>query len=334
MDVTAERTRRSLRRLGAVAGIAALAGCNDSSADPGYSGGTSESDSTDVTAAPSGNQNSDSTRTDEPGTVSDAECNGRIDELNAMLAATNESIERQTAELTELDPYVGWLEAKTEFLDRSFSDETISTARRVGNDVRNSTIVLKIGSSGTATGWFIDDDLIATNAHNVAGASDIVGYSIEGDRFDCSVVDYVERMNPDVAILRTDFDGVALPTGSVDSLSDDQPLIHVGNPGSVGNWIISLGRYKSTYEMLGPERTFTNVQTTVPGRKGNSGSPMVTLDGLVVGMTWGGGPVVEYPPDVHPQPEPPAVYDRMLPELSYSDHVAIDIVEELVEAWT
>lgn len=330
--MTPGRTRRSLRGLGAVAAIAAIAGCNDM-ADSSGSPSTDAASQTTSAATPTDDATDASTDPSGTTTRTDASCAERRTELESKIATTNSAIDKQTTELAIHEEEIEWLEQKTGFLDRSYADETIASAQQVGNDVKRSTVFLDTGS-GQATGWFIDGTIIATNAHNVAGLSELVGFSITGDKFTCTVVDYVDRMNPDVAILRTDYDGVPLPLGRVDSVTVDQPLVQVGNPGAVGNWVISLGRFVERTQMKTAERTFDDIKSTVPGRKGNSGSPVATLNGRVIGMTYGGGPVIDFQPDARPHPDPPGVYDRMLPELSYAYHVGIDVIEELLEEWT
>lgn len=57
--------------------------------------------------------------------------------------------------------------------------------------------------------------------------------------------------------------------------------MQVEHPYSVGNWVVSLGRYiKNSFD--------DTVLTPVPAASGNSGDPLVNLDGDVVGITSGG----------------------------------------------
>ena len=85
-----------------------------------------------------------------------------------------------------------------------------------------------------------------------------------------------------MALLRADLPDVpALSLGSVDALDPDQPVVTVGHPARLGEWVISLGRF------AGYRESIDWVLSTVPADDGNSGGPLVTLDGAVVACVSG-----------------------------------------------
>lgn len=162
----------------------------------------------------------------------------------------------------------------------TFSDATRARASEVGTSVRESVVTLR-GERTLGTGWAVGDGEIVTNSHVVADAATLSLETFDGRTGTAERVGYYEELMPDVALLETDLSVSALPLGSLDDVARGDPLITVGHPGSVGTWIISLGRHLSVRE------PFDWVLSTVPTDRGNSGGPLVTLDGNVVGVISG-----------------------------------------------
>jgi serine protease Do len=189
---------------------------------------------------------------------------------------------------------------------------------------------------GTGTAWFVDEGLLFTNAHNVfEPGSEIQGLTHDGRELDLEVVDFVEEFPPDVALLRTPHRGATpLPMARVDDLEAGQPLVQVGHPGEVGYWIISMGRFVEASQSYSSDGTeYTALTSVVPGRRGVSGSPVLTLDGEVVGMTHGGedfevremGEPATVAPDI--------VFDGPIGAMGMSLHDGSDILERKLEEW-
>ena len=214
----------------------------------------------------------------------------------------------------------------------SFDAETRQRAKEVGLATREGVVYLQLRSAEgfyVGTGWVFDGDHVVTNAHVVGQGSDVTCYTLGGDQLP------VERVGtsrtPDVALLRADGDlPAALPTGNAADLDRGQPLVQVGHPGSVGNWVVSLGRFKRRTGVFGTGET---LRSTVPTARGNSGSPLVTLDGDVVGMTFASTTQMSRLPGAAPEPSDPTVRESFDPE-STALHVAVGRVESLVEEWT
>ena len=216
--------------------------------------------------------------------------------------------------------------------DSSFDDETRRRARDVGVATREGVVYLQLRTGDSlyvGTGWVLDDEHVVTNGHVVERGRDLTCYTLDGDELSLERVGTSRR--PDVALLRTDDDlPAALPTGATADLDGGQPLVQVGHPGAVGNWIISLGRFSGRTGLFGSGDT---LESTVPTARGNSGSPLVTLDGGVVGMTFASTTKTSRFPGAAPEPSAAAVHETFQPN-STALHVAVGRIEALIDRWT
>lgn len=214
-----------------------------------------------------------------------------------------------------------------------FPPDIVEQARKVGLQARKSVVVLKVpfefGSSG-GTGWFLENGLIITNGHvveNLKEGSVITGYTLDGDTFSAQVINY--SVDPDIAVLRTDYTNAPpLLVGSSNELTPGQPLVQVGHPEGFGNWVISLGGFVKMERRA--------IHGDVPGMPGVSGSPILTLDGKVVGLT-DGGTAVE-PPEANfagpgTPPSNSEVYQSLSMPAMYSTHSSIELVLQKVAEW-
>lgn len=340
MDVSeSDRLRRFLRAAGATAGLLGLAGCG--SVDDSDQRDTQPSEEDNTRAG--GEQTSTTTRltssetTPPPSTTDDLDC-----EAEASVEEIQDRIEQFELELAFAR--YDWAEkyGRRGQLSGGFEDDVLSTAQSVGTQVRESVIMLEL-DGGQATGWYVDDRHVMTNAHNVAGQNSATARTMDGSSFGLTVVDLVEEMFPDVALLRADRSGTPLPLGSASSLEPGETVVQVGHPGDVGNWLITTGRYLRSSGMDDEDwddeveddfEPVPDLTTSAPGAEGNSGSPLVNLDGEVVGMTHGGTDQNPLPIDGPPEPSEPIVYDWPLRWKMWSSHVPVETVVEYYEEWT
>lgn len=216
--------------------------------------------------------------------------------------------------------------------DSAFDEETRERAREVGLATREAVVYLEIQAGNrysVGTGWLLDEEHIVTNGHVVAQGGEVTCYTVDGDTLDVELVE--ASRDPDVALLRTDDEVPAtLSTGAADDLDREQPLVQVGHPGSVGNWVISLGTFTGGTGVLGSGET---LRSTVPSARGNSGSPLVTLDGDVVGLTYASTMGQGRFPGSAPEPSDDRVRESFESNSS-ALHVPVETVEELVGRWT
>lgn len=210
--------------------------------------------------------------------------------------------------------------------DSRFSSSTRQQAQQVGLNARRAVVVLEAKEDGgiaQGTGWFLDErGHIVTNRHVVSGAGEVTAWTLDGTELSAEVVDVSESSSVDIALLKTDGEVPAtLPTGESTSLSKGQPLVSVGHPSGVGYWVLSLGSYMKREHLLGGGDTLL---TSVPGRQGSSGSPVLTLDGKVVAVVYAGSPETQRRVGSAPSPSNDRVHESL--------HVRTNSLEVPIEA--
>src|SRR5215475_5245139 len=148
------------------------------------------------------------------------------------------------------------------------------------------------GSSQTAaegTGWVYDTQgHIVTNEHVIDGAGSVSVKFSDGSTAKATVV--AKDTSSDLAVLKVDVAASKLhplPIGDSSALQVGDGVVAIGNPfgldGSVTSGIVSaLDR-----EISAPDNTPIEgaIQTDAAINHGNSGGPLLNLDGKVVGVT-------------------------------------------------
>jgi serine protease Do len=262
----------------------------------------------------------------------------RLDNRTAALETLRTRVEAQEERITQLQATISVLRESAP--DSRFDEATRSSALDVGEAVRGAVVYLQIEGNGRRshrTGFLIESDLVVTNSHVVGDSQDVTCWTLGGDTLSVSVVGRVQSNDPDVAALRigdgeTDA-GDPLTTGDSTSLSADQPLVQVGHPGSFGNWVISLGPFVERARFRSADGgTHSELKTLVATIPGNSDSPVLTLDGEVVGLTYAGLPKTYKAPDEAPTPAPAEVYEAVAPQ-TYTLHETIERVQRQLDEW-
>jgi serine protease Do len=136
------------------------------------------------------------------------------------------------------------------------------------------------------TGFFIDGEYVITNQHVVEGAASIEVGLIDGEKL---LAEYVGGdVYTDLAVLRLEYAVNISPLvfGNSSALKPGTPVAAFGNPfgleGSIAQGIVSAkGRMLRTVNDF---LVINVLQTDAPLNPGNSGGPLVTLDGRVVGV--------------------------------------------------
>lgn len=219
-----------------------------------------------------------------------------------------------------------------------FSNAELTEALETAREIREAVVFLDMHGetygTGTATGWFSDDGVIVTNAHNVDNVADRddvsrTAWTYDGEQFSFDIIDFVRGRDPDVAALDADIDPPAtIPFGSSSGLSRGDLLVQIGHPGSFGNWAITVGEYLET----NPRQGRDVINSTVGGLQGSSGSPIVDLDGRAVGLTYGSSEG-SLDPGETPEPAGPDVRQYPLEIDMTSNHETIETVESRLEVW-
>ncbi|MFH5801577.1 trypsin-like peptidase domain-containing protein [Haladaptatus sp. CMAA 1911] len=159
---------------------------------------------------------------------------------------------------------------------KPFSKPTRERARTLGTQAQESVVRITTDDGG-GTGWIIDDGYILTNSHIVQDTKSVAIETFDGQTGTATRVGYHQDLFPDIALLKTNFDTPPPLSMSTVSLSHGDVVLAVGHPITVGEWAISLGRYDHY-------NAHSNwLLATIPTEDGNSGSPLLTLDGDVVG---------------------------------------------------
>ena len=161
------------------------------------------------------------------------------------------------------------------------------TAPQIAEKALAATVYLEMQDSkgvplGFGSGFFVGDNLIATNYHVIEGAArgtaKLVGqfstYTIEG-------VTATDQTN-DLALLKVTVSGIKpLPLGNSSDVKIGETVYVAGNPkgleGTFSDGIISSRRDQDTKERL---------QMTAPISPGSSGGPVLNSKGEVIGVSF------------------------------------------------
>lgn len=131
------------------------------------------------------------------------------------------------------------------------------------------------------SGFFVEDDRIVTNRHVLEGAYRAEVHSSSGAVFPVKGVLAVDAEG-DIALLKIDAPAPPVRPLPLDKTSpqEGESIVVIGNPlgleGSVTNGIVSAVRDIPTFGRI--------IQITAPISSGSSGSPVVNMQGQVIGI--------------------------------------------------
>ena len=163
---------------------------------------------------------------------------------------------------------------------------------RIGNNIRESVVHVS-DSSSYGTGFFVSSNgCILTNAHVTDGNNFVTVELSNGRKYTGTVIkegNYIlnNRVNSnafDLALVKIEIDSVPIPISTVNP-DIDEMIILVGHPGELGSWVIAAGTYNGNADDIPSEHSFS--LPSVFG--GSSGSPIVNMNGELVGVNWGSG---------------------------------------------
>jgi tetratricopeptide (TPR) repeat protein len=131
------------------------------------------------------------------------------------------------------------------------------------------------------SGFFIDNDRVVTNRHVIENAHRAEVHLFNGNTYPVKGVVAVDAEG-DIAVLRVDAPPNQVRPLSLDRTSpqEGESVVVIGNPlgleGSVTNGIVSAVRDIPTFGRI--------IQITAPISPGSSGSPVVNMQGQVIGV--------------------------------------------------
>jgi serine protease Do len=257
-----------------------------------------------------------------------------VESLRSEVAENRTTVEEAPDDIRSLKRDVMALHASQQGTHR-FDDATRAAALEVGRAVRESTVVIDVAythGGAYGTGWFVDDGLIVTVAHNLDDPHEKLGVqTLDGETMAAEIVEYVDDRDPDVGLLSVDHDAPALSLGDERTLSKGDPVVQVGHPGGFGYWVVSIGDYQATKSVSGHGE---NLAIDIPVLSGNSGSAVVDMDGNVVGLTSASSSSATTWQDGRPVPAAPDPEYRLLTAPKTMDAVPASVVRETLEAWT
>lgn len=151
--------------------------------------------------------------------------------------------------------------------------------------VRVLSTACGLGIEGS--GWAVEPEVVATNAHVVAGADDTAVTTQDGIELDATPIYYEPRQ--DLALLRIGAALPPLPVASARQVGEDAAVLGYPEngpyrlePARIGETRVTIS--EDSYGNGPIERSITALSGAV--RSGNSGGPLVDGDGRVVGTVF------------------------------------------------
>lgn len=145
-----------------------------------------------------------------------------------------------------------------------------------------ATTVFIQTDKGLGSGFFLDaQGTVATNSHVIAGASQMA-IMTQDQKVHRVLEIAVDRPDMDVAILKTDAQGYPVMKMLEARPRHGTRVYAVGNPFGL-DWTVSDGIIANPSRML-DQGGMSYVQHTAPISPGNSGGPLITEAGEIVGM--------------------------------------------------
>jgi regulator of sirC expression with transglutaminase-like and TPR domain len=152
--------------------------------------------------------------------------------------------------------------------------------------VQPSVVVITVGDRegrtlGVGSGVIIrDDGLIATNLHVLGEGRPLTVRLFDKREFPVTQV-FAHEKSQDLAVVKVEATGLpALELGDSDQLQQGQPTVGFGNPQGLEHSVVTgvISALRKDVDGM------SMIQLAIPIERGNSGGPVVDLDGKVVGL--------------------------------------------------
>lgn len=173
-------------------------------------------------------------------------------------------------------------DAKSAVVDASDMEPTVAA---LAERARKSVVVVSFSGrdgkqQGLGTGFVVSaDGLIATNLHVIGEARPIDVQFADGRAFAVTAIHATEK-SMDLAVLKIDAtDLPVLKLGDSDALKQGEQVIAIGNPLGLRHSVVS-GVVSEKRELEGKPM----IQVAIPIERGNSGGPLLDMEGRVHGI--------------------------------------------------
>lgn len=165
------------------------------------------------------------------------------------------------------------------------AEEHAARVVQLAEQARKAVVVVTFSGrdgrqQGLGSGFVVSSDgLIATNLHVIGEARPISVQTADGKKFEVTEVHAFDRPL-DLALIRVAAkDLPALPLGDSDSLKQGQAVVAIGNPHGLKHSVVA-GVVSGTREIEGRQM----IQLAIPIEPGNSGGPLLDMQGRVHGL--------------------------------------------------
>ena len=158
------------------------------------------------------------------------------------------------------------------------------SVEQIARAVKDSVVTIRFtgrraSDEGLGTGFVVGDGLVATNLHVIGEARPITVELADGSTHEATAVHATDR-DADLAIVRINVAGLTpLLLADPGTVVDGQEVVAVGNPHGLKRSVVA-GRVSAMREMDG----IGMIQLALPVEPGNSGGPLLDLEGRVHGV--------------------------------------------------
>ncbi len=132
---------------------------------------------------------------------------------------------------------------------------------------------------GLGTGFVVGDGLVATNLHVIGEGRPVVVQLADGSKHEASEIVASDR-KLDLAVVRIAAKKLkALPLGDSNAMKQGQPIVALGHPRGLEHSVVA-GVLSGKRELDG----VSMLQLAIPIEQGNSGGPVLDMQGRVLGV--------------------------------------------------
>jgi len=203
---------------------------------------------------------------------------GRSDEPAPGAAKTSPSAAKNT-------PPDAATNTPTEAAEPAEAGPKAELVQELAESARKSVVIITFTGrdgkrEGLGTGFIVGaDGLIATNLHVIGEGRPIAVQLDDGKRYDVTTIHATDRA-ADLALVRIAAEGLpVLELGDSDTLKQGQSIVAMGNPHGLTHSVVA-GLVSGKPEIGGRPM----IQLAIPIEPGNSGGPLLDLQGRVHGL--------------------------------------------------